>query len=177
MHFNGAWPANEIEVAKFFPQTTGGLTDPDVPSDIPSSVEKPPPPDGHLASGGLTTHGRDALDEVKNWPTTDVRPGELEVTWSFTTNHRTRRYKYFITKPNWDPRKPLSRSQFDLNPIAVFKPNGDTPYDQFPVPGNDPITHVVPLPDREGYHVLYAVWEVADTGMAFHQVIDLNFGG
>ncbi|WP_260334510.1 lytic polysaccharide monooxygenase [Streptomyces beigongshangae] len=32
------------------------------------------------------------------------------------------------------------------------------------------------LPERRaGHHVLLAVWEVADTGHAFYQVIDLQF--
>lgn len=31
------------------------------------------------------------------------------------------------------------------------------------------------LPERRGYHVLLAGWEVANTGNAFYQVIDLNF--
>ncbi|CAK8743194.1 GlcNAc-binding protein A [Sodalis praecaptivus] len=31
------------------------------------------------------------------------------------------------------------------------------------------------LPQRSGYHVILAVWEVADTGNAFYQVIDVDF--
>ncbi|MBA4152342.1 MAG: chitin-binding protein [Acinetobacter sp.] len=39
----------------------------------------------------------------------------------------------------------------------------------------NPTVHNVPLPERTGYHVLLAVWEVADTGNAFYQVVDLEF--
>ncbi len=28
--------------------------------------------------------------------------------------------------------------------------------------------------DRSGYHLILAVWEIADTGNAFYQVIDVN---
>ncbi|WP_321158336.1 lytic polysaccharide monooxygenase, partial [Providencia stuartii] len=28
--------------------------------------------------------------------------------------------------------------------------------------------------DREGYHVILAIWDVADTNNAFYQVIDVN---
>lgn len=28
--------------------------------------------------------------------------------------------------------------------------------------------------DRNGYHLILAVWEIADTGNAFYQVIDVN---
>ncbi|GLW98996.1 lytic polysaccharide monooxygenase [Microtetraspora sp. NBRC 16547] len=40
---------------------------------------------------------------------------------------------------------------------------------------DNPTVHQVSLPhDRKGYHVLLAVWEVADTGNAFYRVIDLD---
>ncbi|WP_424141112.1 lytic polysaccharide monooxygenase [Sodalis glossinidius] len=38
----------------------------------------------------------------------------------------------------------------------------------------DPTIHDVMLPQRSGYHVILAVWEVANTGNAFYQVIDVG---
>ncbi|MDD2130406.1 lytic polysaccharide monooxygenase [Pseudomonas sp. 17391] len=31
------------------------------------------------------------------------------------------------------------------------------------------------LPERDGYHVLLGVWEIAEIDKAFYQVVDLNF--
>ncbi len=37
------------------------------------------------------------------------------------------------------------------------------------------VTHEANVPtDRNGYHLILAVWEIADTGNAFYQVIDVN---
>ena len=38
-----------------------------------------------------------------------------------------------------------------------------------------PTIHQCRLPVRSGYHVILAVWEVADTAMAFYQVVDATF--
>lgn len=40
---------------------------------------------------------------------------------------------------------------------------------------SDPTTHRLRLPERRGYHVILAVWEIADTGNAFYQVVDTDF--
>lgn len=39
----------------------------------------------------------------------------------------------------------------------------------------EPTTHTLKLPERQGYHVLLGVWEIAETDKAFYQVVDLNF--
>ncbi len=37
------------------------------------------------------------------------------------------------------------------------------------------VTHEANVPtDRSGYHLIVAVWEIADTGNAFYQIIDVN---
>ncbi|TGU64341.1 chitin-binding protein, partial [Mesorhizobium sp. M00.F.Ca.ET.186.01.1.1] len=37
------------------------------------------------------------------------------------------------------------------------------------------VTHSCNVPtDRSGYHIILGVWEIADTGMAFYQAIDVN---
>jgi chitin-binding protein len=90
--------------------------------------------------------------------------------------HKSRRWKFFITRPGWDPEKPLSREQFDLTPLE-----GGEDYDGQPFSGHgllppDPHQLQVELPAmHSGYHVLLAIWEVAETGYAIYQVIDLDF--
>ncbi|MFJ9773014.1 lytic polysaccharide monooxygenase auxiliary activity family 9 protein [Kitasatospora sp. NPDC101157] len=177
IHFKGGWPSNGLEAGKFFPATQVGLSDPDVPTDVVSGP-KPVPPDGKIASGGSEPTGA-VLDEVRDWQKVDLRAGvEVPFQWGFSAKHRTRRYNYFVTKEDWDPSAPLSRAQFEREPFATYKPYGDMPYDKMPEAHDDPHLdkpHPVKLPNRSGYHVILGVWEVADTGHAFYQVIDVNF--
>lgn len=141
------------------------------------------PADGKLASGGHTAYA--AVDgplapDGRPWKRTTVRPGQLyKMEWYLTAPHKTQRWRCFLTKPGWDPRRPLSRAQFDLKPFMELEWWCD---DKGPSGGwtcKMPINQVVHwafLPDdRRGYHVLYAVWDVADTGNAFYQVADLEF--
>ncbi len=32
------------------------------------------------------------------------------------------------------------------------------------------------VPERTGYQVIYAVWEIADTSNSFYQALDVDFG-
>ncbi|GII63500.1 chitin-binding protein [Sphaerisporangium krabiense] len=177
IEFNSGWLANALEGGKFFPATRIGLTDPDVPTDVPSGP-KPVPPDGQIASGGSEPEAV-RLDEVRDWPKVDLRSGaEVPFQWSFSAKHKTRRYNYFVTKEGWDPQAPLSRDQFEPEPFATYKPYGDIPQWEMPDASQDPHLdkpHTIRLPERSGYHVILGVWEVADTGHAFYQVIDGNF--
>lgn len=177
IEFDGGWPADGLEAGKFFPAAETGLSDPDAPSDPPSGP-KPVPPDGKIASGGSEPDAA-RLDEVRDWPKVDLPSGaEVPFQWSFGMKHKTRRYNYFVTKEGWDPSAPLSRAQFEPEPFATYKPHGDIPFWQMPKPEEDPDLgrpHMIQLPERSGYHVILGVWEVADTGHAFYQVIDVNF--
>jgi len=170
---------NQREAGKFFPREEIGLTDPLAPTDVPSGPAFPPP-DGQLASAGQPT-GRFLDEPGTHWKKHEVTSGEvLVVSWGYAENynHRTRRWKYFITKNDWCPEQVLSRAQFD--PIPFYQVElGYQPYWQYSEELKPPVptVHEVPLPRKEGYHVLYAVWEIADTGAAFYHVIDLNFSG
>lgn len=118
------------------------------------------------------------LDEARtDWQKTPVKAyQELEVAWTYHARHPTRRWNYFITRNGWDPNQPLTRAQFDPEPFHQVQ-NACQPFwscgDEL-MP-SDPTTHNLPLPRRSGYHVILAVWEVADTGNAFYQVIDTDF--
>lgn len=163
-----------IESGKYFPKEAGGLQDPDFPTD---DLSNEPPRDGEIASGGKP--GAKYLDKAGiNWKKHKVYGGEeLDFVWRFAAPHKYRRYNYFITCENWDPRHPLSRAQFEAEPFATrlnpLKPHWSYTEEQM-WPAN-PTTHTLTLPKREGYHVLLAVWEVAESGNAFYQVIDLDF--
>jgi chitin-binding protein len=164
---------NQRESGKFFPLATGGVADAFAKDDV---ANVPPPPDGKIASANQATGAQ--LDVPgSHWPKHNVRGGEtLDISWHFSAKHATRRWNYFITKTDWDPDKALSRDQFEDEPFYTVQINLQPYYahgeEMLPA---SPTTHGVLLPKREGYHVCLAVWEVANTSMAFYQVIDLNF--
>jgi chitin-binding protein len=135
-----------------------------------------PPPDGKIASANQAT-GKHLDEPGSHWQKHTVRSGEeLEVKWGYSYKHRARRYNYFMTKEGWDPEKVLSRDQFESEPFYTVQ-LGLRPYwehtDALMPPS--PTTHGVLLPKREGYHCLLAIWEVADSGMGFYHLIDLDF--
>lgn len=164
---------NQRESGKHFPQTVGGLRDYLAADDVLSAT---PPLDGKIASAGQLTGA--FLDEPgDHWQKHEVHSGEsLRVSWNFTANHPARRWDYFITEEGWDSSKPLARSQFGEKPFYTVE-NKWQPFWKYPneLMPPSPTEHAVPLPTREGYHVLLAIYVVADTGMAFYQVIDLDF--
>ncbi|MEU9981940.1 lytic polysaccharide monooxygenase auxiliary activity family 9 protein [Streptomyces sp. NPDC050856] len=167
------WQAAGLESGKFFPATEAGLKDPYAPDDTPNVQ---PPQDGRIASAGKDFAVKlDEPDSVQNWDKHPVPAGRtLDITWSYHARHKTRRWNYFLTRNGWDPAAPLTRAQFDSAPIATFQNDGQ-PYWEADLMPEDPTIHSVTLPsDRQGYHVLLSAWEVADTGNAFYQVIDLD---
>ncbi|MCS3442194.1 chitin-binding protein [Microbacterium phyllosphaerae] len=98
----------------------------------------------------------------------DVSTGPVEVAWNFTAAHMTTEWRYYMTLPGWDPNDPLDRGDFEL--IGTVEHDGSAA-------SNNPV-HTVDIPeDRSGYHVIYAVWDVADTANAFYNVIDVNVDG
>ncbi|MGG4657471.1 lytic polysaccharide monooxygenase auxiliary activity family 9 protein [Pseudomonas vlassakiae] len=165
-----------IESGKFFPETDGKLADPYAPDDVRNI---PPPVDGKIASGerpAATYLDRTDVD----WDKHDVTSGKaFDFVWSFSARHKYRRFNYFITKEGWDPKAPLARAQFEPEPLATFL-NERKPYWSFPdeeMWPAQPTIHTLQLPERQGYHVLLVVWEIAETDKAFYQVVDLNFFG
>lgn len=140
----------------------------------PQSLEAPKgfpnagPADGKIASANGAFP---KLDEqsANRWTKVNISAGTNTFTWKFTAPHATANWKYYITKPGWDPNAPLTRNSFDLTPFCTVNYGGVQP----------PFTysHTCNVPERTGYHVILAVWEIADTANAFYNVIDVDFGG
>lgn len=87
--------------------------------------------------------------------------------WYLTAPHASANWKYYITKKDWDPNKPLTRSALELEPFCVYDFEGKKP--------NTVAEHECEVPtDRSGYHIILGVWEIADTANAFYQVIDVD---
>lgn len=185
------WPANEMEGGKNFPNYTGGQfvrqgDEEAFYSDVESAT---PPEDGLIISGGRTANGRIVVNYTDQelislagiqggWPKLSVASGStFYATWDYHAVHKTRGYRWYITKQNWDSTKRLTRTAFELEPVySDFNPNA--PFwsysDQVMAPWKD---LSVVLPARTGHQVLLCVWIIADTGMGFYQAFDLDFDG
>lgn len=127
------------------------------------------PVDKKIASGGLEPFL--ILDEQTptRWNKINMRTGANIFTWRLTAAHSTANWRFFITKTGWDNSSPLTRSAFDLTPFCERTDNGAVP------PLEQDINFSCDIPrDRQGYHVILATWDVANTPNAFYQVIDVN---
>lgn len=123
------------------------------------------PSDGQIAGAGHFP----ALDaqSVDRWKKVTLNGGTNTFKWKLTAPHSTKEWKYYITKKDWNPNMPLTRSSLDIVPFYVKNDGGVRP--------GTTVTHEANVPtDRSGYHLILAVWEIADTGNAFYQVIDVN---
>ncbi|MDN3185231.1 lytic polysaccharide monooxygenase [Enterococcus faecalis] len=128
---------------------------------------------GKLSSGGRPDYSK--LDEQTEtrWVKTAINSGENDFTWTITAEHKTNRFRYYMTKQGWNPNTPLSLDNMELigvvgQPIGKDLPSGLG----FPVGKQE--SHKITIPsDRKGYHVIYSVWDINDTVNSFYQSIDV----
>ncbi|MCG9695258.1 N-acetylglucosamine-binding protein GbpA [Vibrio sp. Isolate22] len=127
------------------------------------------PPDGYIASAEIAMARN--LDEQtsERWQKRSIEAGIQEFEWTFKANHVAAGFKYYITKEGWDQNSPLERASFDLTPFCEVDGGGEIT--------QDTATHTCNVPEREGYHVILAVWDVGDTDKAFYNAIDVVFDG
>ncbi|CDH06579.1 Chitin-binding protein(CBP21 precursor) [Xenorhabdus bovienii str. oregonense] len=138
----------------------------------PQSVEGPKgfpesgPPDGQIASGGVGQFSPLNEQSAQRWHHVTVNKGQNNFKWTLTARHSTASWQFFITKPSWNPNKPLTRAQFDLNPFCERDDHGKLPTQN--------VSITCEVPERSGYHVILGVWTISDTDNAFYQVIDAD---
>ncbi|MEQ5186468.1 lytic polysaccharide monooxygenase [Providencia alcalifaciens] len=125
------------------------------------------PADGQIASGGKEAFSALNEQSADRWHKVAMKSGENTCKWTLTAKHSTASWQFFITKPEWDVNKPLTRADFDLTPFCQQDDNGKIPTATVEVNCN--------IPERSGYQVILGVWNIADTGNAFYQVIDADF--
>ncbi|MDR0921574.1 MAG: lytic polysaccharide monooxygenase [Lactobacillales bacterium] len=141
----------------------------------PQSLEAPKgfprngPADGRIASanGGFGQIGDYVLDDQTSnrWKKTEITTGQNTFTWKYTAPHKTSKWHYYMTKTNWNPNAPLTRDGLEL--IGTVNHDGSS--------ATNNLSHTLTIPEnRAGYHVILAVWDVADTSNAFYNVIDVN---
>ena len=90
----------------------------------PQSVEGPSgfpqagPPDGQIASAGSASWRELNAQTSDRWTRREVQAGPFAISWTFTANHVTRNWRYYLTKQDWNPNQPLTRAAFELTPSA-----------------------------------------------------------
>ncbi|GAA3846589.1 MULTISPECIES: lytic polysaccharide monooxygenase auxiliary activity family 9 protein [Streptomyces] len=123
-------------------------------------------PDGRLCSGGLPAYK--GLDLARpDWPSTRLTPGSsLTMAYSSTIPH-TGTFKLFLTKPGYDPAKPLAWSDLPQRPFAQVT---DPPL----TGGAYRIGAKLPA-DRSGRHVLFTIWQNSSTTDTYYSCSDVVF--
>ncbi|MFH9421080.1 lytic polysaccharide monooxygenase [Streptomyces sp. NPDC017529] len=140
----------------------------------PQSVEGPKgfpaagPADGKICSGGNS--GFKELDDPRGgqWPATNLKGGQgYTFQWRLTARHATTDFRYYITKDSYDPSKPLTRADLELEPFVTVPMGGRQPAATVQHQGTVPT-------QKTGHHIILGVWNIADTGNAFYACSDVN---
>ncbi|MGW7525021.1 lytic polysaccharide monooxygenase auxiliary activity family 9 protein [Streptomyces sp. NPDC054783] len=124
-------------------------------------------PDGRLCSANNEEFK--GLDLARaDWPATGVHGGSYTFKYRVTAPHKGT-FKVYLTKPGYDPAKPLAWSELDLgHPVAAVTD---------PVASGGFYTFSGTLPERSGRQLLYAIWQRSDSPEAFYSCSDVDFGG
>ncbi|MFJ3305810.1 lytic polysaccharide monooxygenase [Streptomyces sp. NPDC086549] len=124
-------------------------------------------PDGRLCSANNEEFK--GLDLARaDWPATKVSSGSYTFKYRVTAPHKGT-FKVYVTKPGYDPSKPLAWAGLDLaHPVATATD---------PVASGGFYTFSGSLPERSGRQLLYAIWQRSDSPEAFYSCSDITFGG
>jgi chitin-binding protein len=122
-----------------------------------------------LCAAGLSQFAQ--LDDPRGgtWPAKALTSGaNFTFTWTLTAAHATTSFRCFVTKNGWNPSAPLTRAQLETTPVLAVPFNGAQP----PMA----ISHSGKLPSgKSGLHLIYAVWDIADTSNTFYSCADVTF--
>ncbi|MEE4422879.1 MULTISPECIES: lytic polysaccharide monooxygenase [Streptomyces] len=122
-------------------------------------------PDGKLCSAGNAEFKGLDLPRA-DWPASKMRAGKHTFRYKATAPHKGS-FELYLTKPGYDPRKPLKWSDLESKPFAkVTDPrltNGEYVFDGT-------------VPQRSGRHLIYSIWQRSDSPEAFYTCSDVVFG-
>ncbi|PTL77345.1 chitin-binding protein [Vitiosangium sp. GDMCC 1.1324] len=127
-------------------------------------------PDGKLCSGGNESHK--GLDLARNdWPAKLIAPnssGRFDFTYYATAPHSTKYFQFYVTKAGYNPLQPLKWSDLEATPFCTVTSV---------TLQNNRYTVSCPFPTgKTGRHVIYNIWQRADSPEAFYACIDVDFG-
>ncbi|MER6308815.1 lytic polysaccharide monooxygenase [Streptomyces sp. NPDC001657] len=122
-------------------------------------------PDGKLCSAGNAEFKGLDLPRA-DWPASKVRAGKHTFRYKATAPHKGS-FELYLTKPGYDPTKPLKWSDLESKPfVKVTDPkltNGEYVFDGT-------------VPQRSGRHLIYSIWQRSDSPEAFYTCSDVVFG-
>ena len=124
---------------------------------------------GEIASGGNAQFSQLNIQTNDRWQKSNVQAGPFAFEWTFRAPHKANNWRYYLTKQNWNINSPITRDSLELTPFCQIDGQGKLP--------PKVMTHQCTLPERTGYQVILAVWEVGDTTNSFYNVIDVQFTG
>ncbi|MFV2197988.1 lytic polysaccharide monooxygenase auxiliary activity family 9 protein [Nocardiopsis sp. LOL_012] len=104
-----------------------------------------------------------------DWPATELEPGTTEFRHNAWAPHPGTFFTY-LTRDGWDPQSPLAWDDLELIDETTDPPlrsEGDAGAEYY---------WDVDVPDREGRHMVYVVWERSDSPEAFYNCSDVVFG-
>ncbi|WP_217236689.1 lytic polysaccharide monooxygenase [Streptomyces sp. AC555_RSS877] len=123
-------------------------------------------PDGELCSGGLPAY--QGLDLARSdWPSTRMTPGATLTMRYVSTIPHTGTFRLYLTKPGYDPAKPLTWSDLPERPFAQVT-------DPALTDGAYRFRATLPA-DRTGRQVLFTIWQNSSTPDTYYSCSDVVF--
>ncbi|TVL90674.1 lytic polysaccharide monooxygenase [Streptomyces sp. SAJ15] len=123
-------------------------------------------PDGKLCSAGRDKYK--GLDMPRtDWPSSRLTAGKHDFRYRVTAKHRGT-MELYMTKPGYDPTKPLKWSDLESTPFATTPTTLNAPDGYYHFSGN--------VPARTGRHLIYGIWQRTDSPEAFYLCSDVVFG-
>ncbi|MEU1219304.1 lytic polysaccharide monooxygenase auxiliary activity family 9 protein [Streptomyces microflavus] len=123
-------------------------------------------PDGKLCSAANDKFKGLDLPRA-DWPASPVKAGKHTFKFRATAPHKGS-FELYLTKPGYDPTKPLAWSDLEAKPFAQAT-------DPALVDGSYVFDGTIP--DGAGRQLIYTVWQRSDSPEAFYACSDVVFGG
>ncbi|MBL0888455.1 chitin-binding protein [Myceligenerans sp. I2] len=126
-------------------------------------------PDGNLCGPGDDFAGM--RPGGTDWPATQVEAGQgVTFRYAAWADHPGK-FMQYVTRDGWDPGQPLKWSDLEAEPF-------DVAYDPPTQDGPEGAEYYwdATLPDKQGRHIIYSIWERSDSPEAFYSCSDVVFG-
>ncbi|MFF2700697.1 lytic polysaccharide monooxygenase auxiliary activity family 9 protein [Streptomyces cyaneofuscatus] len=123
-------------------------------------------PDGKLCSAANDKFKGLDLPRA-DWPASPVKAGKHTFKFRATAPHKGS-FELYLTKPGYDPTKPLAWSDLEAKPFAEAT-------DPALVDGSYVFDGTIP--EAAGRQLIYTVWQRSDSPEAFYACSDVDFGG
>ena len=125
------------------------------------------PVDGKIPSGGHSLFSALDAQSATRWHLTEIKDRNIDFQWRYTAVHPATKHEYFITSNNWNPNEALKRATFESTPFCTIDGGNQKP--------ESGAKHNCNIPaDKNGHHVILAIWTVGDTDAAFYNAADVN---